>query len=75
MIELCREYLSVWCIWLYATYYHVTYAFQSESTFYIYLNVKELISQNRCDVWSLSNSNGIRQLYSVNSLWNVDITW
>ena len=40
-------------------YYHVTYAFQSESTFYSCLNVKELLARNRCDIWSLSNSNGI----------------
>ena len=40
-------------------YYHVTYAFQSESTFYSCLNVEELLARNRCDIWSLSNSNGI----------------
>ena len=28
-------------------YYHVTYAFQSESTHYSCLNVKELIARNR----------------------------
>ena len=28
-------------------YYHVTYAFQSESTLYSYLNVKELPARNR----------------------------
>ena len=41
-------------------YYHVTYAFQSETTLYTYLNVKELLVRNRRDVWSLSDSNGIR---------------
>ena len=30
--------------------YHVTYAFQSESTLYICLNVKELLARNRCDI-------------------------
>ena len=34
--------------------YHVTYAFQSESTLYICLNVKELLARNRRDIWSLS---------------------
>ena len=29
---------------------HVTYAFQNESTLYIWLNVKELVAQNRCDI-------------------------
>ena len=28
-------------------YYHVTYAFQSESTLCIYLNVKEFLARNR----------------------------
>ena len=37
-------------------YYHVTYAFQSESTLYICLNVK-FLAQNRCDIWSLSDWN------------------
>ena len=33
---------------------HFTYAFQSESTLYSYLNVKELFAGNRCDIRSLS---------------------
>ena len=40
--------------------YHVAYAFQSESTFYSCLNVKELLAQNRSDIWSLSDCNGTR---------------
>ena len=35
--------------------YHVTYAFQSESTFYSCLNVKELLARNRHEIWSLSD--------------------
>ena len=34
--------------------YHVTYAFQSESTLYSCLNVKELLARNRHKIWSLS---------------------
>ena len=56
MIELCSEYLSVWCIWL----YHVTYAFQSESPLYSCLNVKELLAWDRSKIWSLSNCNCTR---------------
>ena len=41
-------------------YYHVTYAFQSESAFYSCLNVKEPLAQNRHDILSLSDSNWIR---------------
>ena len=38
--------------------YHVIYAFQSESTLYSCLNVKELLAQNRCDIWNLSDCSG-----------------
>ena len=38
--------------------YHVTYAFQSESTISSCLNVKELLAQNKHDIWSLSDSIG-----------------
>ena len=30
--------------------YHVTYAFESESTLYSCQNVKELLAQNRCEI-------------------------
>ena len=35
--------------------YHVTFVFQSKSILYISLNVKELLAQNKCKVWSLSD--------------------
>ena len=31
-------------------YYHVTYAFQSKSTLYSCLTVKELLARNRLDI-------------------------
>ena len=40
--------------------YHVTYAFQSESTFYSCLNVKELFAGKRCGIWSSSDCNTTR---------------
>ena len=43
-----------------AWYYHVTYAFQSKCILYSCLNLKELLVRNRRDIWSLSDSNGIR---------------
>ena len=56
-----------WCGYLHQTNifvtvcsYRVTYAFQSESTFYSCLNVKELLAQNRRKIWSLSDCNWIR---------------
>ena len=39
---------------------HVTWAFQSESTLYSWLNVKELLTQSRCKIWSLSDCNWTR---------------
>ena len=36
------------------------YAFQSESTLYTYLNVKELLARNRHDIWSPNDCNGTR---------------
>ena len=41
-------------------YYHVTYAFQSKSTTHGCLNIKQLLTRNMRNLWSLSNSNGIR---------------
>ena len=35
--------------------YHVTYVFQSESTLYSCLNVKEVLARNRREIWSLSD--------------------
>ena len=40
--------------------YHITYAFQSESTRYSCLNVKELLARNRCETGSLSECNWTR---------------
>ena len=39
---------------------HVMYAFQSESTLYNYLNVKELLARNRWNFWKLSDCNWTR---------------
>ena len=33
--------------------------FHSEPTLYAFLNVKKFCARNRCDIWSLSDSNGI----------------
>ena len=34
---------------------HIRYAFQSESTFYSWLNVKEHLAGSRCEIWRWSN--------------------
>ena len=39
--------------------YHVKYPLQSECTPYSCLNVKELLAQNRHNIWSLCDSNRI----------------
>ena len=39
---------------------HVTYAFQSESTLYICLKVKELLARSRREIWRWSDCNWTR---------------
>ena len=58
MIELCCECLSSRCIWLCVLFLSCT-CFQSESTLYICLNVKELLAESGCKIWSLSDCNWI----------------
>ena len=44
-----------------STFLHgALHVFQSESTLYSCLNVKEFFAHNRRDIWSLSDSNGIQ---------------
>ena len=57
MIELCCEYLSVRCIWLYVLIMSRT-CFRANLHSIVCLNVKELLARSRCHIWSLSNSNG-----------------
>ena len=40
--------------------YHVTYAFQSEFTLHICLNVNKFLAQSRREIWSLSGCNWTR---------------
>ena len=71
-IELCCEYLSVGCIWLHFVYYHITYAFQSDSTLYNCLNVNELLARNRSDIWRLSDSSRIRTYNHLVCKWTLN---
>ena len=50
---------------------HVTYTFQSESTLYICLNGKELLAQNRCYIWSLSDCKGTRTHNNLVHKWTL----
>ena len=59
MIELCCEYLSVRCIWLYVIIMSRT-SFRVNPHSIVCLNVKELLAWSRRHIWSLSDSNGIR---------------
>ena len=59
MIEMCSEYLSVRCIWLYLLVMSRT-RFQSESTLYSCLNVKELLARSRHEIWRWSECNWTR---------------
>ena len=64
-VLICTAHLTV-------IYYYVMYAFQSESTLYSCLNIKEVLTQNRHNIWRLSESNGIRthlvQKWTLNHL-------
>ena len=42
--------------------YHLTYRFNTESTLYSCLNIKELLTGSRQDIWSSSDCNEIRTL-------------
>ena len=52
-VLICTVHLTV-CSW------YVAYAFESESTLNICLNVKELLARNRRNIWSLSDWNVTR---------------
>ena len=41
-------------------FYHVSYEFESESTLYSWMNVKELLARSRHHIWWLSDCNGTR---------------
>ena len=65
--------LEIKCFFLMAACsYHVTYGFQSGSTLYICLNVKELLARNRCNIWSLSNCNGTRTHNHLGRKWTLN---
>ena len=66
MIQPCCEYLSVRCIWLYVFITSSTFfKWIQISTFYSCLNIEELLTRNRHDIWSLSDCNGIRTHYNL----------
>ena len=52
--------------------FHVTYAFQSESTLYSSLNVKELLALNRYKIWSLSECNWTRTQNHLVRKWTLN---
>ena len=55
MIELCCEYLSVQCIWLYVVIMSRT-SFWVNLHSIVCLNVKKLLARSRHHIWSLSDS-------------------
>ena len=78
MIELCCEYLSVRCIWLYVIIMSRT-SFRVNPHSIVCLNVKELLARSRRHIWRLSDSNVIRTdnhlVRKRTSLWNSYVTW
>ena len=53
--------------------YRVKYAFQSESTLYSRLNVKERLTRNRREIWILSDCNWTRTHNHLVRSWNMKI--
>ena len=53
-------WLLICTVHLTVCFYHVTYEFDSESTLYSCLNVKELLARSRRHIWRLSVCNGTR---------------
>ena len=58
MTDLCCDYLSVRCIWLYVIMSRTSFRVNLQDI--VCLNVKELLAWSRCHIWSKSDSNGIR---------------
>ena len=54
-LNLIRRYTKPWHLAVCSC--HVTDAFKCKSTLYCCLNVKELLAQSRCKIWSLSDCN------------------
>ena len=52
--------------------YHVKYAFQSQYTLYSCQNVKELLTGNRGDIWSLRDRNGTRTHNHLAHKWTLN---
>ena len=57
MIELCCEYLSVRCIWLYVIIMSRT-SFRVNLKSTVFLNVKEFLARSRRHIWGLTDSKG-----------------
>ena len=57
-VELCCEYLSVRCIWLYGVIMSRT-SFRVNPHSIVSLNVKERLAWSRRHIWNISDSNGI----------------
>ena len=52
-------WVLIYTVHLTVCYSHVKYAFQSESTLYSWLIVKEILPQSRREIWTLSDCNWI----------------
>ena len=59
MIELCYEYLSIWCIWLYVIICHVRVSEWIHTLKFAWMS-RKLLAWSRRHIWRLSDSNGIR---------------
>ena len=71
MIELCCEYLSVRCIWLYIIIMSHT-SFRVNTHSIVCLNFKELLAWSSCHIWSLSDSDKIQTHNHLVCIWTLN---
>ena len=71
-VTTCKKTFAVINIILTICFCHVTYAFQSESTRYSCLNVKELLAWSRREMWRWSDCNWTRTLNHLVLKWTLN---
>ena len=71
MIEVCSEYLSVRCIWIYVLVISGT-RLQSEPTLYGCLILKELLARSRREIWRWSDCNWTRTMNQLVFEWTLN---
>ena len=80
MIELCCEYLSVRCIWLYVLVMSCTHFRVNLHSIFAWMSRNSLLETGawyHADIAPVSSKEPLmfRQMWSADSLWNAYVTW